>query len=444
MRRISVPDRGIIEMYDAGVELSDVELLDIVAAPPRAPAQPSEFRDGWPVILACFCTAIFAWGFGFYGQSVYLAELQHARGWPASLIAAGTTVYYLAGAFLLTLVHRVLARIGPRLLLAGGAVVLGAGAVGLSEAQVPWQLFACSLVMAAGWACTTTTAIATTLAQWFDRRRGLAISLALNGASAGGFTIAPMLVRSAHAVGLAQAVAPLVAASLAVLLPIILAGVRSPPALPFAAHAPAAGRHRADATVLPLLSTNAQVLHSLHFWAVSLPFALALAAQVGFIVHQVAFLLPRLGHQGAGIAIAGTAMAAMAGRLILGSVIDRLNQRRVSAVSFASQAAGLALMLALPTTPIALYVGSVVFGFSVGNVITLPALIIQQEFAAQSFGLVIGLSSMVGQAALAFGPSLLGMAHDLTGGYGASLMLCIALQLSGAIILLAGREYRPG
>jgi MFS-type transporter involved in bile tolerance (Atg22 family) len=174
---------------------------------------------------------------------------------------------------------------------------------------------------------------------------------------------------------------------------------------------------------------------------VSLPFALALAAQVGFIVHQVAFLLPQLGTHGAGIAIAGTAVAAMAGRLALGAVIDRLDQRRVSAASFASQAAGLALMLALPGAPAALYIGCVVFGLSVGNVITLPALIIQREFAPRSFGLVIGLSSMIGQATLAFGPTLLGLAHDITGGYGAALILCIALQMIGAVILLAdGRQ----
>ena len=38
-------------------------------------------------------------------------------------------------------------------------------------------------------------------------------------------------------------------------------------------------------------------------------------------------------------------------------------------------------MLALPGAPAALFVGSVVFGLSVGNVITLPALIIQREFS---------------------------------------------------------------
>lgn len=388
-----------------------------------AEASVGEFRQGWSVVLACFCTAIFAWGFGFYGQSVYFADLHQTRGWPASLIASATTVYYLAGAVLLTRVHRAIALLGPRQLLASGAIVLGLGAIGLSRAQVPWQLYACGLVMAAGWAATTTTAIAMTLAYWFDRRRGLALSLALNGASAGGFTITPLLVRLVHSMGLEHAVLLLVLATLAILLPIVLFGVnrvelRERTTL-------AQGRHGAS-----------QVMWSLNFWTVAAPFALALAAQVGFIVHQVAFLLPHLGSDGACVAIAATAVAAAAGRLALAPVIDRVNQRVASAASFASQAAGLGLMLAMPDRPEVLYVGSVVFGLSVGNVITLPALIVQREFPPQLFGVAIGLSSMVGQATLAFGPTLLGLARDATGSYEAALVLCIVLQLAGAVLVL--------
>src|SRR5262249_44612459 len=151
------------------------------------------------------------------------------------------------------------------------------------------------------------------------------------------------------------------------------------------------------------------------------------AAQVGFIVHQVAYLLPHLGSDGAGVAIAGTAIAAALGRLAFAPMIDGLNQRAASAASFVSQAGGLAMMLVLPAQTAVLYIGSLVFGLSVGNVITLPALIIQREFAAQSFGLVVGLSSMVGQATLAFGPTLLGLAHDAIGSYSAAILLCIVL-----------------
>ena len=40
----------------------------------------------------------------------------------------------------------------------------------------------------------------------------------------------------------------------------------------------------------------------------------------------------------------------------------------------------------------ALYVACGIFGFSVGSLITLPSLIVQREFDAASFGLLLGLT----------------------------------------------------
>ena len=408
-----------------------------IAVSPRLGADSNEFRQGWAVVLACFCAAVFAWGFGFYGQSVYFASLHATRGWPASLIASATTVYYLMGGALLMFVHRAIALLGPRLLLASGAVILGLGCMALSQADAPWQLYGCGMVMAVGWAATTTTAIATTLSRWFDRQRGLALSLALNGASGGGFIITPVLARTVHSAGLSRGISLLIPISLAILLPIILVCVRG--SAPMDALPGERRTTRSGSQALPVYSSQAQAALSGHVWSIALPFALALAAQVGFIVHQVSFLLPHLGADGAANAVAATAAAAAVGRLGLAPLIDRLNQRIASAASFAVQALGLVLMLIVPQEPAVLYGGSVLFGLSVGNVITLPALIVQREVAAQSFGLVIGLVSTIGYTTLAFGPTLLGLVRDATGDYAASLIVCIALQIGGAIIVLVRR-----
>jgi MFS family permease len=398
-------------------------MSEITASLRIAPAT-SEFRQGWTVVLACFCTATFAWGFGFYGLSVYFADLHATRGWPASLIASATTLYYLVGGLLLVWIHRAFALLGPRLLLVYGATILGVGAIALVRAQSPWELYVWAIVMAIGWTATTTTAIAMTLALWFEHRRGLALSLALNGASAGGFTVAPVLARLTEHIGLERAVPLLVLIALAILLPVLIAGVRKVPMI---------GANR------PALAGQYAPLRNPHVWSIALPFALALAAQVGFIVHQMAFLLPHLGTAGAANAVAATAIAAAGGRLAMAPLIDRMNQRIASAASFAVQAAGLGLMLTVPDHPAALYVGNVLFGISVGNVITLPALIVQREFDPAAFGQVIGVVSMVGYTTLAFGPTLLGLAHDIAGSYVAAVALCVVLQLLAALMVLVGK-----
>ena len=39
---------------------------------------------GWRIVAVCFALAVFAWGFGFYGQGVYVAQLAQTRGWSLS------------------------------------------------------------------------------------------------------------------------------------------------------------------------------------------------------------------------------------------------------------------------------------------------------------------------------------------------------------------------
>jgi predicted MFS family arabinose efflux permease len=396
----------------------------------------TEFRQHWPAVLACFATAVFASGFGFYGQSVYLVELQRLHGWPSSLISAATTVFFLIGALLLTRVHAVLDRIGPRAMLIGGALLMGGGAVLFSRSQHLWQLYPAALVMALGGACSSATAITMVLAIWFDRQRGLAISLAFNGISTAGFTVAPALVALSSRFGLAQAVLDAVLVGLAVLIPLILFGFGR-------GRRPIAAGHATVTTPVPDGRTAyhdaREALRDRHFWSVAIPFALVLTAQIGFLMHFVAFLMPHLGAGGTAIAVSIVSGAAMLGRIGLGLVIDRLDQRLVSALSFISEVVALGLMLALPDRPEALYGGALLFGLSVGNVVTLPSLIVHREFAGRSFGLIIGLSTAIGQFAYALAPALLGVVRDLAGGYGPVLVLCMALELAGAAIILRGR-----
>jgi len=386
----------------------------------------SEVRRFWPAIVACFATAVLGWGFGFTGTSVYLAELQRLRHWPGATIASAIAAYYLLGALFLLHVDSVMRRLGAARMLCTSAALLTLGSTVFVRSTHIWQLYGAAIMMAAGWAGCTTAAISSTLALYFKHQRGLAITLALNGASTAGFTVAPLLVELSEHIGVGNAV-PLVAAGmLAIVIPLNRFGLPRP-----------TGGRAVTASDQAIPATN--LLRTWRFWSVALPFALALAAQVGLIVHLVSFLLPRLGASSAATAFALTSVTAVSGRLVLAGIIDRLHQRRAAAASFASQAVGVALMLAVPHRPEALYAGCMLFGLSVGNVITFPALIIQREFPSGAFGTVIGLSTSVSQFTFALAPALLGVIREASGGYPAVLAACICCQLVAAIIVLARR-----
>jgi predicted MFS family arabinose efflux permease len=131
----------------------------------------------------------------------------------------------------------------------------------------------------------------------------------------------------------------------------------------------------------------------------------------------------------------------VAGRVALGFVIDRLDQRRVTSVSLISQAAALLLLLST-SEPALLYLACASFGASVGNLITLPALIIQREYPSGSFGMLTALVVAISQVSYSFGPGLLGVLRDAAGDYRAALVVCIVMQLVGAALILV-RGSRP-
>ena len=281
-----------------------------------------------------------------------------------------------SGLGLLPSVGWVIERLGARVVLSGSAILLGAGAIGLSHTEEPWQLYPCNLVMGFGWAGVEFHSDLDNLGTLV---RGPARPRAEPRVDRGECR---RVRHRTHIVnsqdqrhGLAVAVPEVVLSLLAVIVPLIWIGIRwqadRRPSLPMA-----------EATVgpaPPIMISRSEALQDARFWSVAAPFALALSAQVGTIACSVSYLLPLLGTSGTSLALVCTSVAGVVGRFGLGLVIDRLPQRAVSVAVFASQAGALGLMIAFPAYPAALYLGSAIFGLGIGNIVILPSVIIQHE-----------------------------------------------------------------
>jgi cyanate permease len=399
----------------------------MAGSPPPEADEGTLAYPGWRVVGVCFAMAVVCWGFGFYGHAFYLVELQRLHGWSTALISSATTAYYFASAVLVVFISDAIHRLGARACVLTGASAFAVACAALPFIATPAELYAVYLLMAVGWAGMSVGAITNILGLWFTARRGLAISLALNGASLSGVVVVPALVLLAGIAGFTTAM--LAGAALIVLLivPLALAYLGAP-----AHFAPGATPRPGNGGST---WTRAQALGSYAFWSVSAPFSLSLLSQAGFLVHSIAFLEPITGRNAAGLAVAITTAMAILGRLALGLIADRTDQRLASALSLASQAAALVVMTQTRDTA-TLLAACAVYGFSVGNLITFPSLIIQREFDAAAFGMLVGLSTAITQFTYAFGPGLLGLVRDLTGSYTASLILCAALNLIAAAIVL--------
>src|SRR5213596_1590995 len=181
---------------------------------------------GWNIVGATFAMALFSFGLGFYGLTVYLAMLQRLHGWSASTVSAPVTVYYVAGALLTAAIGDVYERLGPRAVVAGGAVAMAAGVATLGVVTAPWQLYPVFLVMSVGWGSMSGAAINIILAPWWERRRGLAVSVAFNGATLGGVVITPALIPLIEWLGFTRALEIAALVSCVALVPVAIGVMR--------------------------------------------------------------------------------------------------------------------------------------------------------------------------------------------------------------------------
>jgi MFS family permease len=408
---------------------------------------------GWTVVGVAFLIATFAFGIGFYGVGLYMVVLHDRLGWPVSLISLAITGYYVLSAAMITVVGDAFDRFGPRRVLLMAIGGLAGGVLLVASTASPWQLALGLAVMAVGWAGMSGAGINAIVAPWFERKRGLAVSMAMNGATCGGVLIVPLWAALIPRLGLPGAALVVVCLMLVVLVPLVGLYMHRGPevlglgpdgdALPTAVSAgstaPASASSGAPREVAAPLR-RAALIRTRRFWTISAAFALGLLAQVGFITHQVAYLSPRLGREGAALAVSLTTLAAIVGRLVTGLFVDRIDRRRAASCNFALQALAVFAMIRWPSVPV-LYLGCVMFGLGVGNMTTFPSLIVQVEYPKEHFRRVVSLVVAINQFTFAFGPALLGWARDRWGSYSVALGLCFVCEAAAAVIVLL-REKR--
>lgn len=414
-------------MYDAGVKTVK-----------------ARYFRGWEVIAGCFVMAMVSWGLGFYGTGLYLAYLVAERGMPVSAVSGGITVYFWLSALMIMSCGPLIDRAGPRLSVAIGTLAMLLAVSAIARVTVVWQFYAALALLAVSWTTMTSSAINTILAPWFVRKRGMALSLALTGASFGGITVVPLVSAATRAYGERDGMT-LAAVGFAAL--ILLVAWRC-----FVPEPSRLGQFPdGDAVQLTAASEPSsdspwplrRLLASPTFLTICIAFSCALTVQVGFLTHQISMLKPVLGTQDAAWAVGLTTICAVLGRLIAGALMDLASRRALAALNFTSQVVGLFLLAQAfqHDQRWLIYAACAIFGLSVGNAITFSGLLIQREFPPEQFNRVNRLTVGIGQICYACGPLLVGFMREHSGSYTMALYVSAAAAASSALIIWLGRPH---
>lgn len=393
---------------------------------------------GWWMVAGCMAVAIVAWSFALYGPSVYLHTISQTHQWSIGLVSSALTLSFIVNASVLSFVGSAISKHGPRIVMALGAAVMATGFIAMSQISKVWHVYASFALMGLGWSCLSTTAITSSLAPWFERHQGRAVSTAMLGASIGGMVGVPTLLALIAWLGFKTAILVVALIVLTTVWSVSFFILRHRPqdlGLYPDGESPTAQQHK------PTVRTwsRAEALRTLALRSVALTFGLALMVQIGFLTHQVSLLLPALGQAATAACVTAAAMLAFAGRILLAKFSDRLDVRQIAFAVLLTAGASLGLGFLFTDQVWALVLCVLGYGFTAGNITTLPPVIVRREFGAASFGAIFGIAATLMQLMSAMGPAFFGMLYDLSGGYRLPLGLAALLNILAAIVILIGR-----
>jgi MFS family permease len=399
----------------------------------------SRLYYGWYIVGACNCVATITWGVGIFNQGVFLAYFREAYGWSPATMSVGSTVFHLAAGAIGVMIGRIIDRRGPRPILIGGAVAMAVGAILFGFAGAEWQVFPAFIVLSVGFASLHTVTLGKIVARWFRRLRGRAMALATFGASLGGALLVPMNAWVLQHWGGPAGGLTLAALSLLVVVPIALFVIKDGPETlglrpdGDGASGNGSGDEAADAHDQREWSV-AEATRTVAFWAISASFFAAMLTQSGMLLHHMMFLQKTFGLIGAASVITITTIAGMIGRVLFASFGDRWRSRDLATGILLLEATAF-LLFAFYPVPWSLILGSAIFGFSMGLVVTLQPLTTAECFGQRSFGRIFGPIYLWIRIGSALGPLIIGVLYAVNDSYTAAwIVLAVMLMIAAVAI----------
>ena len=382
---------------------------------------------GWVVVAVGALMGCMAVG-AMFSLAVFLQPMTHDTGWSRGAISSAMTLNFLimgVGGFAWGALSD---RFGARIVVLAGAILLGAGMVLASRAtsQLEFQLVYGILIgLSAG---TFFAPMIAAASAWFDRHRGLAISLVSVGVG-----IAPMTMSPLAAWLLSVSDWRTAQMTLGILVWIVLIPasffVRPAPTAP-AATGDTGGAERPAMTV-------AQALRSPAFIVLSITFLACCAAHSGPIFHTVSYAvgcgLPTL----AAVTIYSVeGVGGLAGRLVMGTLTDRMGAKTMLIVGLVLQALGAGAFVLANQLP-EFYAIAAIFGFAYGGTMPIYGVLVHHYFGQRIMATVFGAAAMVSTLGMALGPAVGGWIFDTYHSYTGLYLGSLAIGLVAVVTAMA-------
>ena len=407
---------------------------------------PPRIFYGWLVVVVS-CVGLFlgapllVFSFSVFFKP-WVADFHASR----AAVSFAFSLLNLVGALWLPATGMLIDRFGAKRVILPSTVLYGLALISsLWVGHSIWQLYLLSSVLGVVFSSgAAPVPYGVVISHWFNRRRGLALSLSMMGIGVGSIVVPIEAQRLIATYGWRVTFAIFGAAVLLIPLPVLGRFLLDDPAQRNL-------RPDGDETIddsLPVeekpgLSWHA-IWHDPMYWTMLCIFSLAGAGVHGVALHMSAIFTDRgISAERAAVATSLVGAAVMVGRLASGYLLDRLFAPRVAMLFYGATMVGMGILCGRDAGTLAL-AGSFLSGLGMGAEVEVMGYMISRYFGLRAFGSAYGHAFAAFMISGSLGVLVMGAGYDRFHSYTVPLAgFCGAMLLT--LILLRGfGPYRYG
>ncbi len=394
----------------------------------------SRYFYGYNIVAASFLIQSLCIG-AMFTYGVFFKSFQEDFGWSRAMISGASSLAFLMMGGVGMLSGALNDRIGPRIIMTVSGTCMGLGYLLLSQLTTPWQLYLFYGILVGIGLSTHDVITLSTIARWFDKRRGMMTGLVKVGTGAGQLLFPLLATIIISMVGWRHAYLVIGSSCLVILVVLAQPMKRDLQILGLCPD----GEQTIDADCATNIQKESfslgEALRTPQLWFICMAEFAVFFCLFTTIVHIIPHARDLgLQAQTAAAVLSTIGGISMLGRLVMGWANDRIGGKRSLVVCLILLNTSLVLLLAAGNMGM-LFVFAVLYGFAHGGLFTVISPTVAELFGTGAHGALFGLIWFCGTLGGSIGPWLTGYLFDTTGSYQVAFMILIAFGLMGLVLI---------
>lgn len=403
---------------------------------------------GWVVVAGAFTSFAVSAGV-MHSFTVFFVAFLEEFGWSRADTSVAYSVAQLISGASAPLIGVLVDRLGPRLLVLLGGIILAVGLGANAYVTSLWQLILLyGLVMTLGANCLGLLVSAPLVSRWFVRKRGMAIAIVQSANGFGRATSTPLAQLLISAVGWRVAYLVLAACMAVLIVPLMrLFQIREPGDMGLLPDGIAPSRTQGPSTSTPSLRGGVrqapphdwslwEAIKTLHLWLLFGVYTFTGLGSFFVSLHQLAFAVDVGFDKLYAASVLGMGSFLTIGGIIsIGTISDYIGREIAAILAYLISIIGVicALFLVSPQQTWLLWLHACFFGVTWGARGPLITAKTADLFQGKHLGAIFGVISIGTGLGAAVGSWASGWIFDLTGSYRLAFVLSIASYLGGCV-----------